>query len=95
MQGAGTAIVELDVATSPAFITATITAIDASSDHTVVVDCAAITFMDSAAYYAFAALTRYAAWRGHPLIVGNVQPQCAWILNFCNTDQKLTIESAA
>ena len=95
MQGAGTANVELDLATSPAFITATITAIDASSDHTVVIDCSAITFMDSTAYDAFVALTRYAASRGRPLVVGNVQPQCAWVLNFCNADQKLTIETAA
>jgi anti-anti-sigma factor len=95
MQGAGTGTVELDVATSPAFITATITAIDASSDHTVVIDCAAIRFMDSTAYDAFAALTRYAASRGRPLIVGNVQPQCAWVLHFCNTDQQITIETAA
>jgi len=94
MHGAGTATLELDVATSPAFVTATISAIDASSDNTVVVDCAAVTFMDSSAYYAMAALTRYAAARGHPLIVGNVQPQCAWVLNFCNTDQEITIEAA-
>jgi anti-anti-sigma factor len=94
MQGAGTAIVELDVATSPAFIAATITAIDASDDHTVVVDCSAVTFMDSSAFYAMVALTEYAAARGHPLIVGNVQPQCAWVLNFCNTDQELAIEAA-
>jgi anti-anti-sigma factor len=94
MQGPGTAIAELDVATSPAFITATITAIDESRDHTVVVDCAAVTFMDSSAYYAMLALTKYAATRGHPLVVGNVQPQCLWVLNFCNTDEELTIEAA-
>lgn len=94
MQGARSAIVEFDVATSPAFITATIAAIDASSDHTVVVDCAAVDFMDSAAYYAMVALTKYAATRGHPLVVGNVQPQCAWVLNFCDTDHELTIEAA-
>ncbi|MGZ4691901.1 MAG: STAS domain-containing protein [Acidimicrobiia bacterium] len=95
MQGAGTAIIELDFATSPAFITATITAIDASSDRPVVVDCTAITFMDSSAYHAMAALTRYAAARGRDLIVSNLQPQCAWVLNFCNTDRELTIETAA
>ena len=94
-QGAGTATLELDVATSPAFITATITAIDASTDGTVVVDCSAIRFMDSSAFYAMAALTRYAATRGHPLIVGNVQRQCARVLNFCDTDQELKIEAAA
>ena len=95
MQGAGTVTAELDVATTPAFITATISAIDASSDHTVVVDCAAVSFMDSSAFYAMVALTKYAATCGHPLVVCNVKPQCAWVLNFCNTDQELTIEAAA
>jgi anti-anti-sigma factor len=95
MQGAGTTNSELDIATSPAFITATIAVIDASRDHTVVVDCAAVRFMDSSAFYAMVALTKYAATRGHPLIVGNVQPQCARVLNFCNTDHEITIEAPA
>lgn len=95
MQGARAAVVELDVATSPAFITATLAAIDASSDHTIVVDCSAVTFMDSSAFYAMVALTKYAASRGHRLVVGKVQRQCAWVLNFCNTDREITIEAAA
>ena len=51
--------------------------------------------MDSSAFYAMVALTTYAATRGHALVIGNVQPQCAWVLNFCNDDRELTIEAAA
>jgi anti-anti-sigma factor len=92
MHGAGTPNLELDVATSPAFITATLTAIDAATDHTVVIDCGAITFMDSSAYYAMVALTRYALARGHPLVLKNLTVLCARVLSLCDWDHELTIE---
>ena len=92
MQGTGTATVEIDVATAQPFIVATRAAIDGSSDRAVVVDCAGITFMDSSAFHALVGLTEHAARRGQALIVGSVRPQCARVLEFCNTDDELTIE---
>ena len=95
MQGTGIATVEIDVASAQPFIDVTRTAIDECPDRTVVVDCTAITFMDSSAFHALVGLTEHAARRGQELIVASVQPQCARVLEFCNTDDELTIERLA
>lgn len=92
MQGTGTATVEIDVASVQPFIDATRAAIDESSDRTVVIDCSGITFMDSSAFHALVGLTEHAARRGQTLVVGSAQPQCARVLDFCDTDHELTIE---
>ena len=91
MQTAGTATVELDVATSPAFIAATIVAIDASSDHTVVVDCAAVTFMDSSGLNAIVAYARSRNGAG-PLVMLNPSDHIERLFVITGLDQHPKIE---
>jgi anti-anti-sigma factor len=88
-------ILELDVATAPGFVARTRGAIDRNTDRPFVDDCAAITFMDSSAYYAMVNVTRYASAAGYALVVGNVLPAPARVLTFCDWDHDLTIEPAA
>ena len=94
MPASGNPLVELDVATAAGFIASTRAAIDGAGDPSFFLDCGAITFMDSAAFYAIRDVTRYARAAGHPLIVGNLLPMPGWVLSFCDWDRELSIAAA-
>ena len=83
---------EIDVATAPAFFAAMCAAIDSTADRAVMIDCSAITFMDSSAYHMLMDANRYAIHRDHQLVVGNLTANCARIMRLCDEDSALTFE---
>ena len=84
---------EIDLSTAPAFAAAMRTEIDWAHDRTVFIDCSAITFMDSSALHALTYAHRYAIEHDHLLVIGNLQPSCARVVNFCNENSELRIRT--
>lgn len=66
--------------------------IDASPSKTVI-DCSAITFMDSAAYHALLEAHEYAIDHDHVLVIRSLNPACARLVSLCDPDGVLTISS--
>ena len=93
MRGICQASGEIDLATVPAFAEALRDAIDGADASPVFVDCAAITFMDSSAFHALVAGTRYSRSRDRRLTIRDLNPNCARVLDLCDWDDELTIEA--
>ena len=86
------AIGEIDLASGPGFNLSLRAAIDRSEEAFVSVDCAGVTFMDSAGYHALTDATRYAAKRGHTLVIRNASRSCARLIALCDWDHELRVE---
>ena len=89
------ASVEVDLSTTAAFAAALRTEIDWAYRRAVFIDCSAITFMDSSAFHALVYAHRYAADRGHRLVLRNLRPNCARLIRLCDSDNELTIGAAS
>ena len=92
MLGTCKAIAEIDRATAPAFNADLHDAIDASDAPLVVVDCSDVTFMDSAGFHVLVDATEYAVRRGHTLVIRNMSPSCAMLIQLCDLDGELRVE---
>jgi anti-anti-sigma factor len=82
---------EIDLATAPAFLAAIRDMIDCAPNRSVVVDCSAITFMDSSAYHALVAAHRYASTRDHLLVIRGLAPNCERVIGICDDRRVLAI----
>ena len=91
MPGVCGASVEVDLFTTAAFAAALKTEIDWAYRRAVFIDCSAITFMDSSAFHALVYAHRYAADRGHRLVLRNLRPNCARLIRLCDSNNELTI----
>jgi anti-anti-sigma regulatory factor len=85
---------EIDASTTAALICELHDRVDGSGEFIVSVDCASITFVDSAAFHALEDATRYAARRGHSLVIRNLSPSCSQVLRFCDVAHELTAASS-
>jgi anti-anti-sigma factor len=94
MLGACKAIGEIDRATAPAFNIELHDAIDRSDEAMVSVDCSALTFMDLAGYHVLVDATEYAARRGHTLVIRDLSPSCARLIQLYDWDHELHVEPA-
>ncbi len=92
MLGTSKAIQEIDRATAPAFNAYLHDAIDTSDEVLVVVDCADVTFMDSAAFHVLVDATEYAVRHDHTLLIRNLSPSCAMLIRLCDLDRELRVE---
>jgi anti-anti-sigma factor len=90
MQACRQSASEIDMATAPAFFRAMCDAIDSTTDRAVVINCSAITFMDSSAYHVLMEANRYAIQRDHQLVIGNLTASCAWTMRLCDDREVLT-----
>lgn len=95
MLGTCTARGEIDMATAPALQIELFDCIERADEPLVNVDCAGVTFMDSAGYHALVRATEYAAQRGHTLVIRNLPPACGRVIRMCNLDRELNVEPAA
>jgi anti-anti-sigma factor len=91
MLGICTARGDIDRATAPAFIVALRGAIDSSDEAVVSVDCANVTFMDSAGYHALIDATKYAARRGHTLVIRDPSSSCEMLIRLCDLHRELRV----
>ena len=92
MPGTCTASGEVDRATAAVFQDRLYDAIDNSADEVVIVDCSAVTFMDSTGYHALVNATEYAFRHGHTLVVRNMSSSCARLLRICDSDHELHLQ---
>lgn len=95
MLGIYNAIGDIDSAASSAFHADLRDAIDSSDEAYVSVDCSGVTFMDPAAYHVLVDATRYAARRGHTLVIRNMSPSCARLIQLYDWDRELRVERSA
>jgi anti-anti-sigma factor len=86
------AIGDIDSATAPHFIADLRRVIDNSDEAFVSVDCSDVTFMDSAGYHALVNATRYAARRGHTLMIRNLSAACARLVEICDWEGELRVD---
>ena len=93
MLGTCTTVGEIDMATAPAFRSNLRDTIDNSDEAYVSVDCSGVTFIDSAGYHALVDGTKYAARRGHTLVIRNLSTSCARLVRLCDVDRELHVES--
>ena len=92
MLGTYKACGEIDMATAPAFNAGIYTAIEAADEAIVVVDCAGVTFIDSAGYHVLVEMTAYAVRRGHTLVIRNLSAGCASVIRLCDRDVDLHVD---
>ncbi len=92
MLGTCTAHGEIDIATAPALRVELFDCIEHADDALINVDCAGVTFMDSAGYHVLVAATEFAALRGHTLVIRNLPPACGRVIRMCNLDRELNVE---
>ena len=92
MLGTWKAIGDIDGATGPAFSAALRDTIDSADQTLVSVDCSGVTFMDPAGYHALVDATRYAARRGHTLVIRNMSPSCTRLIRLYAWDRALRVE---
>ena len=85
------ALREIDLATAPAFTVAICEMIDWAENRTVVIDCSAITFMDSSGYHALMEAHDYAVSQDHSLVLYGLAENCARMLRICDPDNVLTV----
>jgi len=85
---------EIDMETAPAFAIDLRECIENADEPLVSVDCAGVTFMDSAGYHVLLGATRHAARQGHTLVIRNLPPACARLIRMCNTDGEIRVERA-
>ena len=91
MQVMDRALTEIDMATAPAFLAAMCEMIEWADNRAVVIDCSAITFMDSSAFHALAQAHLYAIAHDHRLIISGLAPQCERVIGICDNRNGLTI----
>jgi anti-anti-sigma factor len=84
---------QIDRVSAPAFAAAMRTEIDWADNRAVVIDCSAITFMDTGAFHALIDAHRYALDHGHLLVISNLQRNCAQAIRQCAWHSALTIET--
>ena len=94
MLGTYAASGEIDMETAPAFAIDLRECIESADETLVSVDCAGVTFMDSAGYHALLGATRHAAHQGHTLVIRNLTPACARLIRMCNADGEIRVERA-
>ncbi|MGO9875800.1 MAG: STAS domain-containing protein [Acidimicrobiia bacterium] len=94
MLGICKAIGDIDAATSTAFGVLLRETIDNSDEPLVSVDCSGVTFMDPDGYHVLIHATRYAARRGHTLVIRNMSPTCAKLIRLSGWDRELRVESS-
>ncbi len=92
MLGISKALREIDTSSAPAFNAHLHDAIDSADDELMVVDCADVTFMDSAAFHVLVDASKYAVRRGRALVILNLSPSCAMLIQLCDGDQELRLE---
>jgi anti-anti-sigma factor len=83
---------EIDAKSAHAFRADLHDAIDDSDEAFVTVDCSRVTFIDSAGYLMLVDATNYAVRRGHTLVVRNLSPSCAMLIQICDLDHELHVE---
>ena len=83
---------EIDFATAPAFLAEMREAIDWADNRAAVIDCSAITFMDSAAFHALFDAHEYAIERDHVLVVRGLAENCRRVLRICDRGNEITLE---
>jgi anti-anti-sigma factor len=83
---------EIDATNAHAFSADLHDAIDTSEEALVAVDCSRVTFIDSSGYEVLVDATNYAVRRGHTLVVRNLSPSCAMLLQICDLDHELHLE---
>jgi anti-anti-sigma factor len=83
---------DIDLATAAVFEAHLHQAIDNSDEAFVSVDCSDVTFMDSAAYHALVNATHYAARHGHTLVIRNLSPACARLIQICDSARDLRVD---
>jgi anti-anti-sigma factor len=93
MQVTYQALTEIDIATAPAFRAAMFEMIDWADELTVVVDCSAITFMDSSAFHALRDANHYAIEHGHVLVLRGLGANCLRLVRLCDFRNEIAIES--
>ena len=91
MQATEDRLREIDIATAPAFLAAICEMIDWADNRAVVIDCSAITFMDSSAFHALIRAHDYAVSHDHMLVLYGLAENCHRLLRMCDWDQVLTI----
>ena len=92
MLGTCKAIGSLDGATGPAFSAALRDSIDRSDETVVNVDCSDVTFMDPAGYHLLVDAARYAARRGHTLVIRDMSSSCTRLMRLYDWDRELCVE---
>ena len=92
MLGICRAIGEIDIATAPAFNTVVHDTIDISEEPIVSVDCTELTFIDLAGYHVLVDATQYAMRRGRTLVIRNLNPSCARLIQLYDADRELRLE---
>lgn len=75
---------EIDLATAPGFSAAMHETIDCADSRAVVIDCSAITFMDSSAFHALVRAHRYAIRHDHRLVIQGLSPSCERVIRICD-----------
>jgi anti-anti-sigma factor len=92
MQVTYQALTEIDIASAPAFLVAMREAIDWADDRAVVIDCSAITFMDSGAFHALQDAHDYAIAHDHLLVLRGLAENCRRLVRICDLRNEITIE---
>lgn len=85
------ALTEIDMATAPAFLAEMREAIDWADNRAVVIDCSAITFMDSNAFHALIEAHDYAIEHDHVLVIRGLAKNCLRVVRICDPGNELTI----
>jgi anti-anti-sigma factor len=93
MLGTCTSNGDIDRASAAAFGAQIYDTIDNADETLVSVDCSGVTFMDSAGYHVLVDATRYAAQRGHTLVIRNPSHSCAMLLRLCDMESELRIDA--
>ncbi|HTK14827.1 MAG TPA: STAS domain-containing protein [Acidimicrobiia bacterium] len=93
MQVTYQALTEIDIATAPAFREAMFEMIDWTDEPAVVIDCSAITFMDSSAFHALKDANRHAIEHGHVLVLRGLRTNCLRLVRICDRRNEIAIES--
>jgi anti-anti-sigma factor len=92
MQVTYQALTEIDIAGAPAFLVAMREALDWADNRAVVIDCSAITFMDSSAVHALQDAHDYAIAHDHLLVLRGLAENCRRLVRLCDLRSEITIE---
>jgi anti-anti-sigma factor len=92
MLGICRAFGDLDIVTAPAFNTIVHDTIDNSVEPIVSVDCRDLMFIDLAGYHVLVDATQYAMRRGRTLVIRNLNPSCARLIQLFDCDRELRLE---
>jgi anti-anti-sigma factor len=87
------ALTRLDSSTAPAFLAAICEMIDWADNRAVVIDCSAITFMDSSAFQSLMDAHNYAIEHDHVLVIRGLSESCLRLVRICDLKSEITIQS--